>query len=301
MMFGKESKTVPAIFSIQYKKKCAMEVKTIGYVFFSFLFLACNNGNKAKEVCENSLDSTLDDKVLLEDAYMCDSNKNSIISEKELRTYNKFQTFNEFKMRGEGKICNNLFVYVKEKEDTIIVRVSNDKNRTIQYIKKNGVWHNYQEFDMQKKGMPIQKDSREKPARSYYRIFKKDTIMELACTYPEYPTQDLYIKTKNNCVIIPLSNQELVKITSHPIEKIMEIVSNYKNGKYETRTLIDKPYKYTKYENNNFYYYVYTISNTRGVEHADTLTIPKTSLLEFGIGPGLYENLGVSSDYFSRE
>ena len=96
-------------------KKCAMEVKTIGYVFFSFLFLACNNGNKAKEVCENSLDSTLDDKVLLEDAYMCDSNKNSIISEKELRTYNKFQTFNEFKMRGEGKICNNPFVYVKEK------------------------------------------------------------------------------------------------------------------------------------------------------------------------------------------
>ena len=79
----------------------------------------------------------------------------------------------------------------------------------------------------------------------------------------------------------------------------MEIVSNYKNGKYETRTLIDKPYKYTKYENNNFYYFVYTISNTRGVEHADTLTIPKTSLLEFGIGPGLYENLGVSSDYFS--
>jgi hypothetical protein len=268
-----------------------MEVKTIGYVIFSFLVLSCSNGNKVKEASEKCLDSTFDNNVLFEDAYMCNSEENSIISEKELMTYNKFKTFNEFKLRGEGKICDNLFVYVKELEDTIIVRVSNDKNRTIRYIKMNEVWLNYQEFDMQKKGMPIQKDSREKPARSYYRIFKGDSIIELACTYPEYPTQDLYIKTKNNCVLISLDEQEFVNTTSHPIEGIMEIVSNYKNGKYENRTLMDKPYKFTIYENNKFYYYVYTISNTHGVEHADTLTIPKTSLLEFGIGPGLYENI----------
>lgn len=267
-----------------------MEVKKIGFVILSFLALSCNNGNKAEEVSDKYLDSTLDEKVLFEDAYMYNSIENSIIPEKELMTYKKFQTFNEFNLRGEGKIRNKPFVYVKELEDTIIVRVSNDKNRAIRYINMNEVWQSYQEFDMQKKGMPIQKDSREKPARSYFRIFKGDSIFELACTYPEYPTQDLYIKTKNNCVLISLNDQEFVNITSHPIEKIMEIVSNYKNGQYENRTLIDKPYKFTKFENNKFYYFVYTISNTYGVEHADTLIIPKTSLLEFGIGPGLYEN-----------
>ena len=268
------------------------------FVLISLLTLSCNKGKESKNISEEHLDSALADISLFDDSTICQTDTSEVISEKELRTYNKYQTFNEYKLKGEGKVYNSPFVYVKTINDTIIVRVSDNKNHSVRYIKKDGIWQSHQELDMQKKGMPIAKSSKEKPARSYYRIFKGDSIIELACRFlDEYPTQDVYIKTKKGCVQISLNKQEYVKDTKHPYHEIMKIVSDYNNGKFETSTPIQRTYNYTLSQNAKYFYYVCAIRDTQGREHhLDTITISKTSLLDFGVGPGLIENMLIEDE-----
>lgn len=270
-----------------------MEVKYIGIIILSLLALSCSKGKTPKGIVEISLDSTLISAVVSEDTAILYTNESEDISEKELKTYTQYQTFDEYKLKGVGKVCHSPYVYVKEKDDTIIVRVSNNKNHSIRYVKKKGIWQSYQELDIEKRGMPISKSSRVKPARSYFRIFKGDSIIELSSMLDsEYPSQDIYIKNRKTCVLIALEEREHIKDVKHPYDEIMSIVSDYNSGKLETLIPTYRIFKYSLTQNDECYYYVCAIRDTHGREHhLDTVVIRKTSLKEFGIGPGLFENI----------
>ena len=57
-----------------------------------------------------------------------------------------YQTFNEYKMKGEGTPVNNPFVYVKRKNNIIYVVISNNKQNVLRYIKIKEYWYNYLEL-----------------------------------------------------------------------------------------------------------------------------------------------------------
>ena len=270
-----------------------MEVKYIGIIILSLLALSCSKGKTPKGIVEISLDSTLISAVVSEDTAILYTNESEDISEKELKTYTQYQTFDEYKLEGVGKVYHSPYVYVKDIDDTIIVRVSNNKNHSIRYVKKKGIWQSYQELDIEKRGLPISKSSRVKPARSYFRIFKGDSIIELSSMLDsEYPSQDIYIKNRKTCVLIALEEREHIKDVKHPYDEIMSIVSDYNSGKLETLIPTYRIFKYSLTQNDEYYYYVCAIRDTHGREHhLDTVVIRKTSLKEFGIGPGLFENI----------
>ena len=265
----------------------------LAFIILSLLALSCSNGKTPKGIVEVNLDSTLINAVVSEDTAIFYTNESEDISDKELKTYTQYQTFDEYKLEGVGKVYHSPYVYVKEIDDTIIVRVSNNKNHSIRYVRKNGVWQSYQELDVEKRGMPISKSSREKPARSYYRIFKGDSIIELSSMLDtENSSQDVYIKNRKGCVLIALEEREHINDVKHPYNEIMNIVSDYKSGKLETLIPTYRIFKYSLTQNDKYYYYVCAIRDTHGREHhLDTVVIRKTSLQEFGIGPGLFENM----------
>lgn len=132
------------------------------------LFISCNMStaikNELEEISEEQLsfDHFRDDTV----------------------EYNKYQTFDEFKMEGVGHVVADPYVMVKTIDDTIVVKSSlaTDSMR-VYYKLDDGVWYSYMEYELWKKDdyQPT-KCLWDKPARTYKRFFYNDTILEVRTT-----------------------------------------------------------------------------------------------------------------------
>jgi len=155
----------------------------------------------------------------------------------DLKTFKKYQTFNEFKMRPEGQPVDTPFVYVKIKKNLIQVVVSNDTSRVIEYHRVKNRWYSYAEFDLHRMGEPRAKTTEENLPRTYHRICGNDTILELfqdlSLGY-EKRWSEFYLKTRNKCCIIkpddddPFLNEERVYET---MLKYARAYNAYRKGK----------------------------------------------------------------------
>lgn len=118
----------------------------------------------------------------------------------------KYQTFDEFTMRGIGTAKASPFVYVKEMGDSIYVVSSCPKDSARLYVKiDDNLWYNHMEFYMWKKDSMAYKCKEYRIAKTYDRYIYNDTITEVSIGYIEgeaYPS--VIVKTQNKLYNISL-------------------------------------------------------------------------------------------------
>lgn len=110
-----------------------------------------------------------------------------------LQGYKKYQTFNEFKMSGEGVVVDTPFVYVKRERQKITTRISNNIDSAIVYEKEGKYWKNIISCAFENFGHPdlncLCIDGPENP-HEYIRYISNDTIMYLIYLL-ENPKKDI--------------------------------------------------------------------------------------------------------------
>ena len=155
-----------------------MDVKTIKFIFLILLAIF---------VCNDMPAQSRTEKTLL------------------LQGYKKYQTFNEFKMRGEGVAVDTPFVYVKKEGQKITTRISNNIDSAIVYEKEGKYWKNIISCAFENFGHPdlncLCIDGPENP-HEYIRYISNDTIM---CLYYflESPQKDIEHKILSIELITP--------------------------------------------------------------------------------------------------
>lgn len=206
-----------------------------------------------------------------------------------LSTFNKWQTFNEFKMRGMGKTLLSPFVYVKRTKDSIVVINSEQKEDIRTYYKVDNKWYNYLVLEPWKKQVISTKSSTEEPARDYYRICGNDTILELKCNYiRDIVLYEFYIKTRQTCVmIVPIYGIDFCDHNKDIYNQMLHFLYFYRNN----RSLFLSQHGKSIYDRRKIYTYkLYSYKNKllyKCLEKENTLYFSHTSLGLFGIQPGL--------------
>lgn len=114
--------------------------------------------------------------------------------------FKKYQTFDEFGMRGAGIPLKEPYVFVRAMDDTIVV-VSSDKSDSCRvYLKlRPDVWYSHMDYELWKgKGYVLVKEPWDRAARVYDRYFYNDTIYECCNSFCDtYSDSRFYIKTKD--------------------------------------------------------------------------------------------------------
>lgn len=114
--------------------------------------------------------------------------------------FKKYQTFDEFDMKGVGIPLKDPYVLVRTMKDTIVVVSSNKSDSCRIYIRRgNGVWHSRMEYELWKgKGYALLKEPWDRAARVYDRYFYNDTIYECCNSFCDtYSDFRFYIKAKD--------------------------------------------------------------------------------------------------------
>lgn len=141
--------------------------------------------------------------------------------------YNKYQTFDEFLMHGNGKALVEPFVWVKRIKDTIIVKSSSSIDSMRVYYKLPcGTWYNHIEYEMWKKdNYQITKSKWDKFARTYDRYFYNDTILEIRNVFvgTKEPSSTAIVKTRNTVLTItPFDKNNFCKKLRNKIHNMIK-------------------------------------------------------------------------------
>ena len=141
-------------------------------------------------------------------------------------TWPKYETFNEYTMKGEGVAKKAPYVRVYSSGNKIIVALMGNytKQRSYTYHAKGKYWSS------------VMKNPEDEKMTTVYRFFYNDTIIEQEVTRLAVATENesyiiwytqIYLKTKHNCVIItPGANEDLNN--DNRFFKLREICRNYK-------------------------------------------------------------------------
>jgi len=144
--------------------------------------------------------------------------------------YVRYQTFDEYKLKGAGHSnIREPYVLVKKERDTIFVIKSNDKGKTIKYINKGKYW--YSESIIKVK---------EPPVGSLWLLDMSPTVYEkfiynnIIVEYKYWLNNELerygsyiYIHTKKKCIELVIQNSDITNYDD-PFNEIKELVINYK-------------------------------------------------------------------------
>lgn len=167
-------------------------------LLYCLLFIGCSHCRK----CANS-EEQLSDSL----SYI---HKESLFNECNYRHLDtteseRFQTFYEFKMQGQGSAKEFPFVYVWRINDTIVVKSSSERDSLRVYFKVGkDMWYSHMEYDMHKKeSQNLLKERWERMARTYDRYFFNDTILEICNSfYKEKVYREIYVKSGKGLFII---------------------------------------------------------------------------------------------------
>ncbi len=180
--------------------------------------------------------------------------------------YVKYQTFNEYKLRGEGtKNIVSPYVYVKKTKNTISVIRSNRMKEVIEYVNKGDHWYRYIEI----KHEPHKKNCK---CLIYTEIREQfvfnDTVVEYSYTFENHDkkrergNEYIYIRTSDREIHVPVYLK--IKNTKDPYKSVKYIVDNYKKvlKPYTSRCYLPKRY-YSLYrkEIKNGVFYKYEIAD----------------------------------------
>lgn len=170
----------------------------------------------------------------------------------------RFQTFDEFEMRGVGRPSKSPFVFVKSKGKYLIVKSSSKVDSVRIYEKiDDDVWYSHMEYELWKaKNYTPCKCEGEKIARVYDRYFYNDTILELQTSLIDpHIYKDIFVKTKERVVefrYIDIDfNMSLKRLRSMVNGMIAAPDPPSKYGCIEKQMYIYEP----KEDKNKYYYY----------------------------------------------
>lgn len=213
-----------------------------------------------------------------------------------IKEYDKYQTFNEFKMIGEGEVIDSPFVYVKKKNNLIYIRVSNNLDSVIryEYNKESGYWYNERYIDWAKR--QFTKNDIYGP-RKYSRYIFSDTIIEMKESIEmdennngnNYLGTQFFVKTPKGCLLIQFSEEKVELSQKEKLNDIKRIIANY-----NMRTNLMTIDRYVSiFRGDGFLWFdkeikddtLFYICDTK--KSIFTLRYPLNSLGEFGCGLGL--------------
>lgn len=226
------------------------------------------------------------------------TNLNHAVSESNninLSKFRRYQTFDEFKMKGVGKPIHEPFVYAKTEKDKITVIVSDDTTNVMTYYLRDGLWFIHMDFDLWKKNQYRAKDSKDNCARSYDRICGNDSIVELEWDYEgNYTSATIIVKTPKECICSHSLNPSHYNRIDDPFKLLRHLTELFVKGDDSLKNILNKKLgseKYTLKEAEDAYWYI---------GEKDSLCFKKNSLGFFGIQPGFdkYDRELSSQDYF---
>ncbi len=198
---------------VNYFFNCVLEANLIAILGLSCSQIETGNENEASSV--HSLDSFQD-----------------IINDRLSPNYEGFeayQYFDEYLMRGVGKPSEGCCVFVKDLNDTIIVRCKEESDSIYRYVNIGNCWVNKQYFDFDR--TQYLKDGRFR--RSYLRFICEGEIFEYRKMYNLYGhvlNSSLINKTEKSWIYINLGDSLLT--SDDPKECLLSIrglISQYKS------------------------------------------------------------------------
>lgn len=212
-----------------------------------------------------------------------------------LSEYRRYQTFDEFKMKGMGKPVHKPFVYVKTEKERINVIVSDDTTNVMTYYLRGGLWYIHMDFDLWKKDQPKAKSSKENWARSYDRICGNDTIVELMWSFMgSYTIVEIFLKTSLQCTKSHFLHPSHFEGIDDPFKCLRHLTGLFVKDDDSLKGISNKKLsrqKYTFRETKDAYWYI---------GEKDSLCFNKNSLGFFGIQPGFdkFDRKRSSPDYY---
>ena len=216
------------------------------------------------------------------------------------KDYQRYQTFNEFKMRGEGKPLRKPFVYVKRTANRIDVVTSDNVAFPKHYIRtKENIWYQHLDLEMYKINGPITKSGPDWPARTYDRVLYNDTILEYSCIcIEETKFETFYIKTPKSCVMMVLLHEKDFVDKTNIISEILKMKTMFVHHKdillkqrgqasFDKRLIEHYDIKVTPKN------YIY-----KGVDNKKEYLFERNSLGFYGIQPGIEKYDWINSVVF---
>ena len=188
----------------------------------------------------------------------------------------RYQTFDEFTMRGVGTVKALPFVYVKEFPNKIYVVSSceTDSARLYEMIDSN-IWYSHMEYDMWKENDLAYKSEECRIARTYDRYFYNDTIVEIHTGFIEgkkYPS--VIVKTQEELYEFDIDSIKNSEYTN---------INNLRRYVYATtHSKAKNVWKSYLEESNNNYSYI-------GIGHKGKYHYIKKTYGLWGIQPGVKE------------
>lgn len=151
----------------------------------------------------------------------------------EPHEYKMYATFDEMSMCGVGKPTDSLYVSVKQDDNVISVIRSDDKDNTIEYVLIDGIWYNYQAFDLHKMSPDYRFFQSEKGfPRSYDRYLFNDTIIEYEKIFGKngrINSRQISLKTKKDYYLIYLNCKYDTINEFNKLNSLLRIIKTFKN------------------------------------------------------------------------
>lgn len=148
--------------------------------------------------------------------------------------YKIYQTFDEAKMKGVGKAKENPFVFVFQRNDTALVRLSTDTTSVIMYVKHDSIIISHQELRATGDDYMV-KTPKHLPPRMYDRWILNDTIIELRTDFfGKYIHKSLYVKYPNVIYSVPSienvpNTDDMIALRSYLIRVFMDSLKRKAN------------------------------------------------------------------------
>ncbi len=211
-----------------------------------------------------------------------------------LKGYRTYQTFDEYKMCGIGNPVDTPFVFVRETNDSIIVKLSSNPDESMVYVREGTVWEMDTMLDAEKLSPSYHFHQDEYWPRRYTRYCGDGHIIELLQEYDpdngDIFRRIIYVKNDTACIQINVPPS----ITLRKYSDILKLVNSYTTLDDIVYDMIkkgdfDKYHDYgfitlrKKIENDTLQYFVDDIKFEISYKYK------LNSLKEFGIQPGLYE------------
>lgn len=167
--------------------------------------------------------------------------------------YKRYQTFDEFQMKGVGEPTDTPFVYVKTIDSTkILVYRSDFPKQRLEFNKINNHWESTIKWKWKtitdsvgENQYPREIDNQDKEADTYYKFLFSDTIVEFihsTCSgCGETMSQRLYIKTKKQITLVELDNGNYINNDYFNVVRVARNYDTLRNIANERRFYFGKP------------------------------------------------------------
>lgn len=211
---------------------------------------------------------------------------------RNFKGYDKYQTFNEFELKGvNSPKLQSPFIFLKRESDTIFVVKSNKKDETIKYINMGKYWYTSMRteekptFEERSLGAKLKIERLPQICEKF--IFN-DTIVEYVYLLQDETqrlSQEIYVKTKDSILNLVIQDDDIKNI-NNPYNEIINFVRAYKKLFPYNDNQTYQPRFYYLFEKQIIGDTLY-LSETKEIDKKKQYSIKLNSMGEFDLPPGV--------------